>query len=76
MHQQEIEIIADTLSSIYDWDSLDLKSDFINAVKKNNINLSDQTIEKILNDFFDLDALTRCSPRFNYHEFILNRYIS
>ena len=76
MIQQEIEIISDTLCSIYDWDSLDLKSDFMNAVKQNNINLSDKIIEKIFDNFMNLDALTRCSPEFNYQEFISNHCIS
>ncbi len=76
MIQQEIEIIADTLCNLFDWDSTDLKSDFINSIKQNNITLNDSIIEKIFDDFMDLDALTRCSPSFNYKQFISNRYIS
>jgi hypothetical protein len=76
MYSQEIEIIADTLSNLFDWDSTDLKSDFINALKQNEIKLENKIAEKIFDDFMNLDALTRCSPGFNYQEFILNRYIS
>jgi hypothetical protein len=76
MYSKEIEIIADTLCNIFDWDSSDLKSDFINALKQNNIQLKNEIAEKIFDDFMTLDAVTRSSPDFNYQEFISSHYIS
>jgi len=76
MYSEKIEIIADTLCNIFDWDSTDLKSDFINALKQNEIKIDNEIAKKIFDDFMNLDAVIRCSPEFNYQEFISNRYIS
>lgn len=76
MNNQNLEIIADTLCNIFDWDSEDLKSDFINSLKENDVQINEKTAEKIFDDFTNLDAKTRNSPSFDYQKFISDRYIS
>lgn len=76
MNSQNIEIIADTLCNLFDWDSEDLKLDFINSLKENDIQITNQIAEKIFDDFTSLDAKTRNSPSFDYKKFISDRYIS
>lgn len=76
MHYQQFEIIADTLCNLFDWDSQDLKMDFMNSLKENDVQITDQVAEKIFDDFVRLDAKTRNSPRFDYQKFISDRYIS
>lgn len=74
--QQNIEIISDTLCNIFNWDSQNLKLDFINSLVENNIQIPLEVAEKIFDDFVKLEASVRCSPSFDYYEFILARYIS
>lgn len=50
--------------------------DFINSLKENDVQITDQAAEKIFDDFVTLDAKTRNSPRFDYQKFISDRYIS
>lgn len=76
MYSQDIEIIADTLCNIFDWDSQDLRSDFIQALKENDLHISSELAEKIFDNFINLDVVTRSSPGFNFHEFISAHYIS
>ena len=76
MNSQHIEIIADTLCNLFDWDSEDLKLDFISSLKENDVQIENQVAEKIFDDFVSLDAVTRNSPRFDYQKFISDRYIS
>ena len=76
MHTQNIELIADTLSNIFDWDSKNLKSDFIKSLKENEIRVPFEIAEKIFDDFINLDVKTRNSPSFDYQQFISARYIS
>lgn len=76
MDTQNIELIADILSNIFDWDSQDLKYDFIQSLLENEISISSVTAEKIFDEYMSLEATVRNSPEFDFHKFILNRYIS
>lgn len=76
MKNFEIEIIADTLANLFKWNSMDLKSDFLQSLEENEIHIPLTMVERIFEDFIKLDSLERSSPRFNYVKFISDRYTS
>ena len=76
MDKQQVEVIADTLCNIFDWDSQNPLLDFMSSLNENDISISNEVAKKIYEDFINLDALTRCSPEFDYQRFILGRCIS
>lgn len=70
MNVSDIEIIADTLCNILDWDSNNLEEDFIICLKENDVQISQEQALEIISHYLKIDAKTRCSARFDYKRFI------
>lgn len=72
MKTADIEIIADTLSNLFDWDSENFEQDFINCLAENEIDISREAALRLFHRYLELDTKMRSSPQFDYNQFILN----
>ena len=72
----EIEIIADSLANFHDWMVVDLKSEFIQNLKDNDVQLSEEAMEKIYENFMSIDSTQRYKASFNHKDFTRDQYIS
>lgn len=71
--KQNIEIIiANTLANIYDWDSENLREDFISFLY-NEYNIEKNTLANIFDSFDALSPLVKDSASFNLNEFVSNK---
>lgn len=70
MKTADIEIIADTLCNVFDWDSENLEKDFIECLKENEIDISREAALTLIHRYLELDTKMRSSPQFDYNKFI------
>jgi hypothetical protein len=62
-------IISNTLSNIYDWESEDLKGDFINFIQS-EYKIEESKLSKIFDEFNSLPAIERESISFDINYFV------
>lgn len=74
--EHDIEIIADTLANFHDWIVIDLKAEFIQNLKDNDVQLSEETMELIYENFMSIDSVQRYKANFNHKDFTKSQYIS
>lgn len=72
----DIEIIADSLANFHDWIVPDLKSEFIQNLKDNDVQLSEEVMKMIYENFMSIDSDQRYKPSFNHKEYTRDQYIS
>ncbi len=72
----DLDIIAATLTNITDWESTDLKKDFLECLEDNDILLPKSFAIKLIDDYLKVEARERASLNFNYKSFIKDRCIS
>lgn len=66
----EIEVvISNTLSNLYDWESEDLKEDFVSFLH-NEYNIDKEKLSELFDQFNSLPALERDSVSFNLPDFV------
>lgn len=77
--QLETQIIINTLSNIYDWESENLEEDFCNFICKEIKTIDHNLAKKLFIEFDQLSPLERDSIYFDYNDFLketINHYIS
>ncbi len=75
----EAQIIINTLSNIYDWESENLEQDFCNFICKEISSIDHKLAKKLFNEFDQLSPIERESIHFDYNDFLeetISRYIS
>ena len=68
------KIISNTLSNIYDWESEDLKSDFINFLHS-EYKIEESKLSLIFDEYNSLPALEREALSFDLNHFV-SRYLN
>ena len=76
LSEQDIDVIADLLANFHDWMVTDLKSEFIQNLKYNDVNLTEDAMEKIYENFMSIDSTQRYKASFNHKDFTRDQYIS
>lgn len=74
--ESDFNILSNTLSNLYDWDSEDLENDFIQFAKKELPHISDEKLKKLFRDYNELSPLQRDHVAFDTKGFILKTFIS
>lgn len=74
--ESDCDILSNTLSNLYDWESEDLEKDFIQFVKSEIPHISDQDLKKLFRDYNELSPLERDHVGFDARSFILKTFIS
>jgi hypothetical protein len=72
MEQETIKVITNTLSNIYDWESDDLRSDFINFLNS-EYSINKGKLGYIFDSFDSLSPVIRDSVTFNLNQFVLRQ---
>lgn len=72
MEQEAVKIISNTLSNIYDWESNDLRSDFIDFLSR-ECSIDNKKLGKVFDSFESLPPLVKESVTFRMDQFVLKQ---
>jgi hypothetical protein len=72
----DLDIISSGLVKSLEWFSESPLSEWLLYLRENEIYIDDAAAIKILEDYLSIDATRRCSPTFDYSEFIKDQCIS
>jgi hypothetical protein len=70
--QEEMRILINTLSNIYDWSSENLEKDFVSFIQSEIKTIPEDKIVNLFNKFESIPTLERESIHFNFESFIRN----
>ena len=65
-----VSIIADLLANHHDWNSSDIRAEFISVAADSQLDIDQQVLEEIFDEFQKLDPRQRFDPAFDHAGYV------